>query len=76
MDIDFSRLAILLNKCLDNYTIYTERNNGEKYLSEHCRQLKFTLRSFCFFCKDFNFIMINYKFTIHDKLLFAFLYFE
>ena len=44
MDIDFSQLAILLNKCPDNYTIHTERNNGEKYLSEHCRQLKFTLR--------------------------------
>ena len=31
---------------------------------------------FGFFCKDFNFIMINYKFTIHDTLHFAFLYFE
>ena len=44
MDIDFSRLVISLNKCFDNYTIHTERINGEKYLSEHCRQWKFTLR--------------------------------
>ena len=29
-----------------------------------------------FFGKDFNIIMINYKFTIHDTLLLAFLYFE
>ena len=28
MDIDFSRLVISLNKCLDNYTIHTERING------------------------------------------------
>mgnify|MGYP003685466435 CR=1 FL=1 len=28
------------------------------------------------FCKDLNFIMINYKFTIHDVPHFAFLYFE
>ena len=29
MDIDFSRLVISLNKCLDNNTIHTERINGE-----------------------------------------------
>ena len=40
----FSRLANSLKKCLDNYTMHTERINGEKYLSEHCRQWKFTLR--------------------------------
>ena len=28
------------------------------------------------FCKYLNFIMINYKFTIHDTPHFAFLYFE
>ena len=28
------------------------------------------------FCQDFNFILINYKFTIHDTLHFALLYFE
>ena len=28
------------------------------------------------FCKDLNFIIINYKFTIHDAPHFAFLYFE
>ena len=40
----FSRLANSLKKCLDNYTMHTERINGEKYLSVHCRQWKFTLR--------------------------------
>ena len=46
MDIDFSRLAVSLNKCFDNYTMHTERINGEKYLSKHCRQWQFTLGDF------------------------------
>ena len=30
MDIDFFRLAISLNKCLENYAMHTERINGGK----------------------------------------------
>ena len=44
MDIDFFRLAISLNKCLENYTIRTEQINWGEKLSEHCRQWQFTLR--------------------------------
>ena len=29
MDINFSQLAVSLNKCLDNYRMHTERINGE-----------------------------------------------
>ena len=75
MDIDFSRLVISLNKCLDNYTIHTERINGGN-ISANIVVNGSSLFVDFFFCKDFNFIMINYKFTIHDTLLFAFLYFE
>ena len=69
MDIDFSRLVISLNKCLDNYTIHTERINGGN-ISANIVVNGSSLFVDFFFCKDFNFIMINYKFTIHDTLLF------
>ena len=67
MDIDFSRLVISLNECFDNYTIHTGRINGENISANNAVNGS---------CKDFNFIMISYKFTIHDTLLFAFLYFD
>ena len=35
-----------------------------------------SLFGICVFCKDLNFIIFNYKFTIHDAPHFAFLYFE
>ena len=76
MDIDFSRLVISLNKCLDNYTIHTERINGGNISANIVVNGSSLFVDFCCCCKDFNFIMINYKFTIHDTLLFAFLYFE
>ena len=51
MDIDFSRLAVSLNKCFDNYTMHTERINGENISANNAVNGS---------CKDFNFIMINY----------------
>ena len=71
----FSRLANSLKKCLDNYTMHTERINGEN-ISVNIVVNGSSLFVDFFLCKDFNFIMINEKFTIHDTLLFAFLYFE
>ena len=44
MGIDFFRLAISRNKCLENDAMHTKRINGTKKLSEHCRQWQFTLR--------------------------------
>ena len=51
MYIDFSRLAVSLNKCFDNNTMHTERINGENISANNAVNGS---------CKDFNFIMINY----------------
>ena len=44
MGIDFFRLAISRNKCLENDAMHTRQINGRKKLSEHCRQRQLTLR--------------------------------
>ena len=43
-DIDFFRLAISRNKCLENDAMHTRQINGRKKLSKHCRQWQLTLR--------------------------------
>ena len=75
--IDFFLLAISLNKIyyLENYAMHTERINGENS-SANIVVNGSSLLVILSLCKDLNFVMINYKFTIHDAPHFAFLYFE
>ena len=67
MEIDFSRLAISLNKCLDNYTMYTERINGEKISHRTLSSMEVHSSVILSFCKDFNFIMMRLVRYYFDK---------
>ena len=69
--IDFFRLAISLNKSLENYAIQIGKK-AQRTLSSMAVHSSMILS----FCKDLNFIRINYEFTIHNAPHFAFLHFE
>ena len=76
MGIDFFRFSISINKCLENYVMHTKQINGGKIAQRTLSSMADQSSVILSFFKDLNFIMIDYKFTIHDAPHFAFLYLE
>ena len=76
MEIDFFRRAISLNNVFKIVQCILSKFMGGGGAQRTLSSMAVHSTVILLFCKDFNFMMINYIFTIQDALHFAFLYFE